>query len=84
LKSNGTLQLLVYTDDDNILGRNACTIKKNTHLAVASKETGLEGNAEKTKYMVLARDQNAGQHHSTKINNKCLKGWKSSNIWKQP
>jgi retron-type reverse transcriptase len=29
LKLNGTHQLLVYADDDNILGRHVYTIKKN-------------------------------------------------------
>jgi len=33
---------------------------------VASKEIGLEVNADKTKYMVTSRDQNAGQSHSIK------------------
>ena len=28
-----------------------------------SKETGLEGNAEKSKYMAMSRDQNAGRSH---------------------
>jgi len=36
---------------------------------VASKETGLEVNADKTKYMVMSRDQNAEQSHSMKIDN---------------
>ena len=51
LKLNGTHQLLVYADDDddNILGGSIHTVKKNTDtLVVASKEIGLEGNAEKT------------------------------------
>jgi len=42
-------QLLVYADDGNILGGSIHNIKKNTDaLVVASKESGLEGNAEKT------------------------------------
>jgi hypothetical protein len=48
---------------------------------VASKEIGLEINADKAKYMVMSRDYNAGQSHSMKINNASLKGWKSSSIW---
>ena len=50
LKLNGTLQLLVYADDVNILGGSVHAIKKNAEaLVVASKETGLEVNADKTK-----------------------------------
>jgi hypothetical protein len=47
---------------------------------VASKEIGLEVIADKTEYMVMSRDQNAGKSHSIKIDNSSLKGWKSSNI----
>ena len=36
---------------------------------MASKGIGLEVNADKTKYMVMCRDQNAGQSHSMKIDN---------------
>ena len=36
---------------------------------MASKETGLEVNADKTKYMVTSRDQNAGRCHGMKIDN---------------
>ena len=37
------------------------TIKENTEaLLVSSKETGLEVNADNTKYMVMSRDQNVG------------------------
>jgi hypothetical protein len=36
----------------------------------ASKEIGLAVNAEKTKYMVMSRDQNAGQNGYIQIGNK--------------
>ena len=36
---------------------------------MASKEIGLEVNANKTKHMVMSRDQNAGQSHSMKTDN---------------
>ena len=58
LKLNGTHQLLAYA---NMLGGSVHTIKKNTEsLVAATKETGLEVNAHKTKYMTMSRDQNAG------------------------
>jgi hypothetical protein len=38
------------------------TVKKNAEaLVVASKETGIEVNGEKSKYMAMSRDQNAGR-----------------------
>jgi hypothetical protein len=65
LKLNGTHQLLAYADDVNILGGSVHTIEKNTEASVVvSKETGLEVNSEKTMYMVLSRDQNAGRNHN--------------------
>ena len=61
LKLNGTHQFLVYADDVNILGGSVHTIKEKAEaLVVASKEIGLEVNADKTNYMVMSRDQNAG------------------------
>jgi hypothetical protein len=67
-KLNGTHQRLVYADNVNILGGCIHAIKKNTvALVVASKEIGLEVNAEKTKYMVMSGDQNAGGNHIIKI-----------------
>ena len=55
LRLNGTHQLLVYADVVNIMGGSVHTIKKNTEaLEVSSNETGLEVNAEKTKYMSMS------------------------------
>jgi len=70
LKLNGTHQLLAYADDVNILGGIIPTLKENAEaLVAASRETGLEVNADKTKYMVMSRDQNAGRIHSVRIDN---------------
>jgi len=61
---------LVFADDISIIGGRVHTVKKSTKaLVVASKHTGLEVNADKTKYMVLLRDQNAEPRHSIKIDN---------------
>jgi hypothetical protein len=61
LKLNGTHQLLAYADDVNILGGSVHAVKKNTEALVAAvKEIGLDINADKTKYVVMSRDQNAG------------------------
>jgi len=65
LKLIGTHQLLFYADDISVLGGNVHTIKKNAEaLVVACKETGIEVNADKTKYLVLYRDKNAVRSHS--------------------
>jgi len=55
LKLNGTHQHLAYADVFNILGGSVHTVKENAEaLVVASKENGLEVNADKTKYMVMS------------------------------
>jgi hypothetical protein len=61
LKLNGTHRLLAYVDDMNLLEDNIDTINKNTETLIdASKVVGLEVHIEKTKYMLVSRDQNAG------------------------
>jgi len=55
LKLNGTHQLLAYADDVNILGGSINTRKENVEaLVAATREIGLEVNADKTKYMVMS------------------------------
>jgi hypothetical protein len=74
LKLNGTHQLLAYADDVNILGGSVHTVKENAEaLVVDTKENGLEVNADRTKYMVMSRDRNAGRGHSVKIDNSSIK-----------
>jgi len=52
------------------LGGRVRTVKENAEaLVVASEEIGLEVNADKTKYLVMPRDQNAGGSHSINIDN---------------
>jgi hypothetical protein len=66
-------QLLAYADDVNILGGSIHTLQENAEaLVVATKEIGLEVNADKTKYMVMSQDRNAGWDDGVKIDNSCI------------
>ena len=67
MKLNGTHQLLAYADDVNILGGSIYTLKENAEsLVAAARKIGLEVIADKTKYMVMSRDQNAGRNHNVR------------------
>ena len=73
MKLNGTHQLLAYADDVNILGVSIHTVKENAEaLVVATKETGLEVNADETKYMVMFREQTAGLSHTMKVDDSSI------------
>jgi hypothetical protein len=62
--------MLAVTNNRNTL----LVIKKNTETLIdASKEGGLKVNVEKTKYMSVSHDQNAGQNLEIKLANRYFK-----------
>jgi hypothetical protein len=61
---------LVYADDVSLLDDSANTIKENSQtLLKDSRDTGLETNAEKTKYIIMSCHLNSGQNQNIRIAN---------------
>ena len=78
MKLNDTHKLLIYADDVTILGGSVHAIKNTEALSVDSMEIRLQVNADKTKYLRMNRDQNAGRcHYIQRLIIVLLKGWNS-------
>src|SRR5215813_3735928 len=60
------LMMLIYWEEAYILYR------KMQKLVAATNEIGLEVNADKTKYMIMSRDQNTGRGHNMEIDNSSI------------
>ena len=59
---------MAYADDVNIPGGSINTLKESAEaLVAATREIGIEVSADKTKDMVVSRDQNAGRIHSVRM-----------------
>jgi hypothetical protein len=80
LELSGTHQLLVYVDDVNLLGDSVNIIKENSGtLLEASRDIGLEINAEKTKYMIMSLHPHSRQDQNIRIAIESFEMWQNSN-----
>ncbi|KAJ4437693.1 hypothetical protein ANN_17838 [Periplaneta americana] len=70
LERNGLHHLFVYADYVTMLEENPQTIRENMGILLEpSKAISLEVNLEKTKYMIMSRDQNIVRNGNIKFGN---------------
>jgi hypothetical protein len=61
-----------------------CIYNINTQTLIdASKDVGLEVNVDKTKYMLVSGDQNAGQNREIKIGNRSFENVSQFKFWER-
>ena len=64
------------------MGGSLHKLKENEEASkVASKEIGIEINADKTKYMFMSRVRNAGRSHNMKIENRPFERMEEFRSW---
>jgi hypothetical protein len=82
-KINGASQLTFYADDVIILRGSVHNVglQRTDALVIVSKETSLEVNAEKSKYVIMSGGQNAGQNQSIKIDNNVFERVEQFQYW---
>jgi hypothetical protein len=80
LESNGMHQLLACADAVNLCENINIAEKKTQKLLDASKQVGLDVNAENTKHKFMSCHKIIGQNRYVEVTNP-LKIWQSSNIW---
>ena len=66
---------MAYAGGVNILEVSIHRLNGNAEaLVAATRKNGLEISADKTKCMVMSRDQNAGRNHSVRTDNSTFEG----------
>jgi len=82
LKLNGTHQFVVDADGVNILGGGVGSVKENREtLLSAGTVIRLQVSADKTEYIFMYRDQNAGRSHNIKNDSSYFERVEQLNIW---
>ena len=80
MSTNGLTDFFIR---NNFHSSDYLLLNLNIAPVVATKETGLEVNADKTKYMVMSREQTAGLSHTMKADNSSIESVEEFRYWEQ-